>query len=55
MGVGTIEDGADSLQVSYEEAYFHYKHGNGNVSFDRKINSYGFMYSLCAITVTCIL
>jgi hypothetical protein len=53
--VGTIEDGTDSIQVSYEEAYLHHKHGNVNVSFDRKINSYGFMYSLCAITVTCIL
>jgi hypothetical protein len=29
--------------------------GNVNVSFDRCINSYQFMYSLCATTIICVL
>jgi hypothetical protein len=54
IGVWT-EDGMDSTHVSSKYSYFHYKCANIDVSLDIKINSYGFMHSLHATTITCIL
>jgi hypothetical protein len=43
--------------VFCEESYFYYKCGNLDLSFDwvRKLNSYRFMCSSHATTVTCVL
>jgi hypothetical protein len=45
---------ADGIDF-YNAGYFHYNYGSINVSYHRKINSYGFLYSLCAPNITCIL
>jgi hypothetical protein len=54
IGAGTTY-GMDGIQVFYKEGNLHYKCGNVNVSFVKKINSCRFMYILHATTITCIL
>jgi hypothetical protein len=54
ISMGTI-GGINSIQVSYKEGYFHINVAMYMCDVAGKINSYGFMYTVHAPTITCIL